>query len=237
MTENQEIENFKTSPLGFLMSVIAKYQAMKERSQEFEKSKNAKELLDNLKIELLKTENLKKEPSNEAILMHILEQCDKEEQTAILECVFEYLNILDGVIENIDKNSEDGKAFIDEYYDVSRLGLILNCYLGEFDDDDFFYGSLAHICETVKGNEKIEKISDSIFSSIEKADINLSFDKFLQQIFYSLQEDEKEILYVSMVKSYTENLLEKIITKAVEEDDIGRLACTKQIQRKIEKML
>lgn len=249
---NNSAENFKTSPLGFLMSVVAKYQAFNQKNYEnsndeenLQKSKIASELLDNLKIELSKTEELKKEPSNEAILVHVIENCDKEEKDLILECVFEYLNLLDGALQNINDDSADKNELIAEYYDVSRLGLILNCYLGDFDNDDFFYGMLAEIAETVKEsiktdatqNEKNVNLCETILEKIQKADIQLSFKVFLKCLFDTLNFQEKNTVYENFIKVYTESLLNKVLTKEVGEEEISKLACSKQIQRLYEKLM
>lgn len=229
------------------MSVIAKYQAFMQKNFETsgdkessEKSKLAEDILDNLKIELSKTDELKKEPSNEAILMHVIEHFEKDEQDTVLECVFEYLNLIDAALQNIDIESEDGNATINEYYDVSRLGLILNCYLGGFDNDDFFYGTLADIAETVKAASKDDKtvaLCDAIVGKIEKADINLAFRTFLEDLYKSSTEAEQKILYETMIKTYSESLLNKVLTEEVGEEEISKLACAKQIQRIYEKLM
>jgi len=237
---NEETEKFKSSPLGFLMSVMAKYQAYMQENYETSgnkevdtKARNAGEMLDNLKIELSKTENLKKEVSNEAVLMHVLENCEKEEQNTILECIFEYLNLLDNVMQNIDSESPDSKDLMNEYYDVSRLGLILNCYLGEFDNDDFFYGTLAEIAEVIK----VPELSELLISKIEKADIDLAFKVFLKEIYAEISEEHKKVLYEDMLRTYADSLLNKVLSQEVGQEEIGRLACAKQIQRIYEKLI
>lgn len=244
-TIDKSTRNFKTSPFGFLMSVIAKYQAYMQKNYEtsndketLEKSKKSKKILDDLNIELSKIESLKKEPSNEAVLMHVIESFDENSKNTILEYVFEYLNLLDNVIQNIDKEA------INEYYDVSRLGLILNCYLGKFENDDFFYGTLAEIAEIISSNQKnnendsenIKKFCEDIISKIQKADINLSFKVFLENLYKSLNESQKEFVYKSMIKTYSESLLNKVLTQNVSNEDINKLACAKQIQRMWEKI-
>lgn len=257
---DQNAENFKRSPLGFLMSVIAKYQANMERSfhntgnkEDQKKALLAKDLIENFRIELSKTDALKKELSNEAVMMHVLENCYPEERNSVLEIVFEYHNLLENVLKIQEGNSaadqEKDRGFsflLDEYYDVARLGLLLNCYLGEFDNDDYFYGTLAHVAETLKvasasgpaeNSEEIGKLCDLITERTEKAGIDLKFDVFLRELHNSLDEGQKTLLYGTLVRPYAEKLLEKIVASNVEEDDVGRLACVKQIQRKLEHLL
>lgn len=231
-------EEFKQSPLGFLMAVIAKYEAYMKKnyetngdSESLSKSKSASELMDNLKIELSKTENLKKETSNEAVLMHVIENFEKDEQSFILECVFEYLNLLDSALQNIDSNSDEGNEIVSEYYNVSRLGLLLNCYLGEFSNDDFFYGILADMAETVKTD-----FSEGLISRIQKADIDLSFETFLSDYNNELDLHSQQIFYKDMIRSYSDSLLNKVLTEEVSEEEISKLACAKQIQRIYEKL-
>lgn len=248
-TIDDSAENFKKSPLGFLMSVMAKYQAYMQKNYEnsndaeaLKKSQNAGDMLDNLKIELSKTESLRKEPSNEAVLMHVIEHCEQDEKEIILDSIYEYLAVLDNAIQNIDKETQDGKDLINEYYDVSRLGLILNCYLGGFDNDDFFYGTLAEIAETVKNVQNSEKkeiteFCEALISKIEKADINLSFKYFLNQIYASLDEKLKNTVYETMIRTYSESLLNKVLTQEVSEEDVSKLAASKQIQRMYEKLM
>ncbi|MBQ0050545.1 MAG: hypothetical protein KBT11_00605 [Treponema sp.] len=250
---DQSEQNFKASPLGFLMSVLAKFSAFAERSlsskkySELEaKNKAAKDALSNIKIELSQNSTLKNQVSNEAVMMAVLENFPKQEQDTVLETIFDYLGILDEGLATVDKASEQGQLLINEYYDVSRLGLILNCYLGQFDNDDFFYGTLAHVLETinsyyVENNEEnsqiIQSLCASIISKIEKAGIDLPFSTFLEEVFASFDPDSKKIFYKNIVKSYADSLLEKIITKEPDEDDGGRLACVKQIQRQLEKLM
>lgn len=231
-------ENFKTSPLGFLMSVMAKYQAYNQKHYENSNNKTSLKIaqdvgdvLDNLKIELSKIESLKKEHSNEAILVHVIENCVKEEQTIILESVFEYLNLLDTSLQALDTNSPDGQTLIDEYYNVSRLGLILNCYLGEFENDDFFYGTLAEMAETVKNNPDLTDLCSQIISKVEKADINLKFREFIKQIYDSVDDSSKNQIYEKIIQPYADSLLEKVLSQQVTEEELNRLACAKQLQR------
>lgn len=234
MENNQNItteaEKFKTSPLGFLMSVIAKYQAYMQKQNAVDKANAAAEMLDNLKIELSKTESLKKEVSNEAVLMHVIENCEKEEQNTVLECIFEYLNILDSAMQNIDVKTEEGQELVNEYYDVSRLGLLLNCYLGEFNNDDIFYGVLADIAGTIK-----TEFSELLISKIEKADLELSFADFIKDFHKELSEINKKIFYEDMVRTYSDSLLNKVLTQKVDEEELSKLACAKQIQRIMER--
>lgn len=234
MENNQNItteaEKFKTSPLGFLMSVIAKYQAYMQKQNAVDKANAAAEMLDNLKIELSKTESLKKEVSNEAVLMHVIENCEKEEQNTVLECIFEYLNILDSAMQNIDVKTEEGQELVNEYYDVSRLGLLLNCYLGEFNNDDIFYGVLADIAGTIK-----TEFSELLISKIEKADLELSFADFIKGFHKELSEINKKIFYEDMVRTYSDSLLNKVLTQKVDEEELSKLACAKQIQRIMER--
>ena len=251
---DQSAENFKTSPLGFLMSVLAKYSAFVERSLASKpdpeldsKNAGAKDALSNIKIELSQNASLKNQVSNEALMMTVMESFPKSEQDAILDVIFEYMGILDEVLGTADKESENGRALINEYYDVSRLGLILNCYLGQFDNDDFFYGTLAHVMETITAYysenktedlaEKIVALCQELVLKIEKAGIDLSFDSFLKENFETLAPEEKDIFYKKIIRPYADSLLEKIITKEPEEEAAGHLACVKQIQRRIEKLL
>lgn len=251
---DESAENFKTSPLGFLMSVLAKYSAFVERSlaskPDYElkvKNEKAKDGLSNIKIELAQNKNLKNQISNEALMMTVLESFPKKEQDSILEVIFDYLGILDEVLQTADKTTENGKALINEYYDVSRLGLILNCYLGLFDNDDFFYGTLAHVLETLTAYfsennseadaETVLELCPVVIAKIQKADINLSFEDFISGIFCAWDNDTKKIFYNKIIKTYADSLLEKIITKEPDEDDAGHLACIKQIQRLIEKLM
>lgn len=225
------------------MSVMAKYQAYNqkhyENSGDAESKKIAEtigDVLDNLKIELSKIESLKKETSNEAVLVHVIENCHKDEQDTILNCVFEYLNLLDTSLQAIDQNSEDGKLLIDEYYNVSRLGLILNCYLGDFENDDFFYGTLSEMAETLKENCKHENteltdLCNTIILKIQKADINLSFKTFTKNLYESFDEKIRIIVYEKIIHPYSESLLNKVLTQEVSEEEVNKLACAKQIQR------
>lgn len=246
-------DNFKVSPLGYLMSVLAKYNAFVDRSlsgkpdKELEEKNNkARDVLSNIKIELAQNSTLKNEVSNEAVMMAVIESFPKAEQETVLEVIFDYLEILDEVLETADKTTEEGKSLTAEYYDVSRLGLILNCYLGQFDNDDFFYGSLAYVLESMTAYytenkegqaEKIITLSSQLISKIEKADIDLSFEKFLTETFEAFDSETKEIFYKNIIRPFADSLLEKIITQAPEEDDAGRLACVKQIQRIVEKLI
>lgn len=239
-------ERFKTSPLGFLMSVMAKYQAYNQKHYEntndqnsLKTAKNISDLLDNLKIELSKIENLKKETSNEAVLVHVIEHCVKEEQETILECVFEYLGLLDTSLQAIDKNTQDGKDLIEEYYNVSRLGLILNCYLGQFENDDFFYGTLAEMAEELKENagSEIETLCQKIITKVEKADINLSFKQFSKELYETLDDSSKSAIYEQIIQPYADSILNKVLSQEVNEEEVNRLACAKQIQRIFGKLI
>jgi len=245
---NESAEKFKTSPLGFLMSVIAKYQAHMQKKYEvsndldsLKKSKNAAEMLDNLKIELSKTDSLRKEVSDEAVLMHVIENCEKEEKETILECVFEYLNLVETAIQKIDEKSEEGKELYNEYYDISRLGLLLNCYLGEFDNDDFYYGTLADIAEVIKGSKsddsKLPELCDFLMERIQKAPIDLTFSTFLADVYASVGSEKQKVIYDAMIIPYAESLLNKVLTQEVGDEDVGKLACSKQIQRMYEKLM
>lgn len=222
------------------MAVLAKYQAYNQKHYEntnnqdsLKISRNIADLLDNIKIELSNIESLKKETSNEAVLVHILENCVKEEQETILESVFEYLGLLDTSLQAIDKNTPDGKELIEEYYNVSRLGLILNCYLGQFENDDFFYGTLADMAEAHISVESspLHSLCNQIISKIEKADINLKFKRFAKELYETLDSDSKTALYDKIIQPYAENLLDKVLTQEVTEEELNKLACAKQIQR------
>lgn len=239
-------EKFKTSPLGFLMSVMAKYQAYNQKHYEntndqnsLKTAKNVGDLLDNLKIELSKVESLKKETSNEAVLVHVIERCVKEEQETILECVFEYLGLLDTSLQAIDKTTQDGKDLVEEYYNVSRLGLLLNCYLGQFENDDFFYGTLGEMAETLKtnGDSELAPLCDQIISKVEKADINLKFKKFAKDLYETLDDTSKSAVYEKIIQIYADSLLNKVLTQEVSEEEVNKLACAKQIQRIYGKLL
>lgn len=246
-TIDTSAENFKSSPLGFLMSVMAKYQAYMQKHHDNSNNQNSLktvqnigDILDNMKIELSKTESLKKETSNEAVMIHVVENCEPEEREVILESVFEYLSLLDTSLQAIDTNSEDGKILVTEYYNVSRLGLLLNCYLGTFENDDFYYGTFAEMAETYKTNNSINSdltaACDMIISKVEKADINLKFKKFIKQIYDSLDDSSKNQIYGKIIQPYADSLLEKVLTQEVSEEELNRLACAKQLQRIYEKL-
>lgn len=238
-TINTSAENFKSSPLGFLMAVLAKYQAYNQKHYDntkdqtsFKTSKDVENVLDNLKIELSKIESLKKESSNEAVLVHVIENCDKYDKNLILESVFEYLNLLDTTLQAIDKSSDDGKSLVEEYYNVSRLGLILNCYLGEFENDDFFYGTFGEMAEAVKASdENNSELCNLIISKIEKADINMSFRKFVSLLFDQLSSEQKNTVYENIIQTFSDSLLNKVLNQEVTEEELNKLACAKQIQR------
>ena len=246
-TIDTSAENFKSSPLGFLMSVMAKYQAYMQKHYDNSNNQNSLktvqnmgDILDNMKIELSKTESLKQETSNEAVMIHVVENCEPEEREVILESVFEYLSLLDTSLQAIDTNSEDGKILVTEYYNVSRLGLLLNCYLGTFENDDFYYGTFAEMAETYKTNNSINSdltaACDMIISKVEKADINLKFKKFIKQIYDSLDDSSKNQIYEKIIQPYADSLLEKVLTQEVSEEELNRLACAKQLQRIYEKL-
>ncbi len=239
-------EEFKTSPLGFLMSVLAKYQAYNQK--HYDSTKDAQSLktaqsigyiLDNIKIELSKVDSLKKESSNEAVLVHVIENCDKDEQSKILECVFEYLSLLDTSLQTCDKDSEDGKYLYNEYYDVSRLGIILNCYLGSFENDDFFYGTFASMAERVKEmcNDSFSETCDLIIEKVQKADIDLPFKSFIKKLYDEADENVRLSLYERMIHPYAESLLNKVLSQTVSEEDVNNLACAKQIERQFGKLM
>ena len=241
-TIDTSADNFKTSPLGFLMSVIAKYQAYSQKS--FEKSgevqdrrngERAGEMLDNIKIELSRTEELQKEPSNEAVMIHVMEKCSARERQEILDMVFEYMNLLGQAMENIDKSTPEAGELMGEYYDVSRLGLVLNCYLGEFSSDDFFYGTLGFMCDAVSGqadvDSRLNKLCTMIVEKIQEAPIDLPFREFCAKTVESLDQDEAGLVYESVIRPYSEGLLEKVLTSEVDAEDVNRLACCKQVQR------
>lgn len=232
-------ENFKASPLGFLMSIMAKYQAYMQKHYEnsndqksLKTVQNIGDILDNLKIELSKTESLKKESSNEAIMIHVIENCETEEKETILECVFEYLTLLDTSLQAVDTESPDGKTLITEYYNVSRMGLLLNCYLGSFENDDFFYGTFADMAENAKnGSAELTQICELIIQNVEKADVNLKFNKFIKQIYDSVDDSSKNQIYREIIQPYADSLLEKVLSQQVTEEELNRLACAKQLQR------
>lgn len=246
-TIDTSAENFKTSPLGFLMSIMAKYQAYMQKHYEnsndqksLKTVQNIGDILDNLKIELSKTESLKKESSNEAIMIHVIENFETDEKELILECVFEYLSLLDTSLQALAPDSPDGEILITEYYNVSRIGLLLNCYLGSFENDDLFYGVFAEMTETyINKNDcdsELIPVCNTIIAKIEKADVNLKFNKFISQIYASLEDSCKERIYKEIIQPYGDNLLDKILSQEVTEEDVNRLACAKQLQRSYEKL-
>ena len=223
---DQSAENCKTSPLGFLMSGLAKYSAFVERSlaskpdsQLEAKNAGAKDALSNIKIELSQNASLKNQVSNEALMMTVMESFPKSEQDAILDVIFEYIGILDEVLGTADKESENGRALINEYHVMETI----TAYYSEN--------------KTEEDAEKILVLCSELVSKIEKAGIDLSFDSFLKENFETLAPEEKDIFYKKIIRPYADSLLEKIITKEPEEEAAGHLACVKQIQRRIEKLL
>ncbi|MCQ2593001.1 MAG: hypothetical protein MJ188_09490 [Treponema sp.] len=246
---NNSTEEFKKSPLGFLMSVLAKYQAYNQRhynnskdTESLEIYKKTGAVLEKITKELAKTEELKKELTNESILVHIVEQCSQKEQEIILESVFEYLNLLEVSLQNTDTNSDDGKMVVEDYYNASRLGLLLNCYLGNFDNDDFFYGIFGHMAEialeTCKtSNSELKNLCQTIIKKVEKADLNLSFNNFLKGFYNSIDNTSRKIVFEQIIEPYAENFLNKVLSQEVTEDDVNALACAKQIQRIYSKLL
>ena len=214
---DQSAENFKTSPLGFLMSVLAKYSAFVERSLASKpdpeldsKNAGAKDALSNIKIELSQNASLKNQVSNEALMMTVMESFPKSEQDAILDVIFEYMGILDEVLGTADKESENGRALINEYYDVSRLGLILNCYLGQFDNDDFFYGTLAHVMETITAYYSENKTEEIIaIIADDETDEETGFESFdiapFDWVGILADEEGKQILRAIRLGKFSTN--------------------------------
>lgn len=255
---NMDAEDFKKSPLGFLLGILLKFQAYcRKNFDEYhspEDAKNVQDLqdaIDDLKIVLSDTEELSKEKSNEGVLINALEKLTECQRQIILNGVYEYLNLLTTVLDRLssdaDQTTEDTSRIqiMEEFYSCSRLGLVLNCYFGSFENDDSYYGTFYQMLESVKtdaGNKLTsEQTMQDLIKAIQKetlsAPVDLKFCDFLAMQFDTKGKETMSLILESHVRPFCEMLFDKALENKVDETDINCLAAGKQIQRMIENKL